>query len=130
MSANAGSKTKIPVEEHGLTTSDRIRPQATYNYDGEVTINSIPDRNHVVINKAYAAEKFTGSEKIYVGLREGCNISMPHIANGTYRGIMPDTIKKMLESTSFRVFVTITNGGYKVTLEKTWESVFYEGEST
>ncbi len=132
ITANEGSKTKIKISGHGLTTDDFIYIEGSQNYDSDITatpaeypIDSVPDKDHIIIVAAFVAETFTGDENIYVAVRKGdaWPISLTHEdgdADGYYDGILPDTLKGLTEygssdSIVYYLFVEIVKGTSKRT---------------
>ena len=134
-----GTKTSIECTGHGLVSSDYIRLAGFINYNGECSIDSIPDIDHLVIAKTHVDEEFVGDEKIYIGVPNGTKISMTHEggdADGYYDAILPDTLKGVLEYTEtstlagmvytglYYLFVEATKGSSKVTIRLLWQGEY------
>jgi len=143
-SENAGSKTKIKISKHNLTTDDFIYIEGSQNYDSDITadpaeyqIDSIPDADHIIIVAAYAAETFTGNENIYVAVRKGdaWPIELTHEESdddGYYDGILPDTLKALTiygsaESSIYYLFVEIVKGTSKRTERLKCKAIYPPG---
>ena len=91
-----GGKVGIPCTAHGLTSADYIRMEETINFNDEFSIDGDTTADEIVIVATYVAETFLGTEKIYIGILDGCNINLPYTGtDGIYRGILPDTLKRM-----------------------------------
>ena len=126
-----GGKVGIPCTAHGLTSSDYIRLCGTLNYDGEYAVDATSGTNEIVITATYVAEKFTGSELIYVGMKNGTNLSGVESPAGTYKVNLPDNIGGLqvyslsqgvsgkTETGWYWLFVTAVKGSTK----RTWREV-------
>lgn len=103
-----GGKVGIPVLNHDLVDTGYVRLQRFVNYDEEYDLDSVKN-DKIIITATYAAETFTGNEQIYVGIPNGCNITLTYVASsdGKYRGILPDTLKGLVEYSSSQ---TVSSG--------------------
>jgi len=93
-----GGLVGIPVPNHGLLSTDYIRLQgfvdAEYN-NVEFSIDSVK-KNKIFITATYVAEVFSGAERVYAGVPDGCNINVPYTGTpGQYRGILPDSMGRL-----------------------------------
>jgi len=124
-SANAGSKTKIRMRDHGLRSIDYVYIQGSQGYDGEYAIDAVED-GKITIPAAYVAEKFTGDELIYVGVVSGVNISLSYVAasNGNYQGILPDTMKALAEAAWYWIKVVATKDTTNLVAMKKYQAIF------
>ena len=101
----------IPSTAHGLVAGDYIRIEGSQNYNDEYEIQSV-SANEIVIESAYTAETFTGNEVIYIGMKNGTNITMAAAGSGgVYTGIMPDTLERMVEYSASQTFGELTTTG-------------------
>lgn len=126
-----GTKTKILVPNHGLTLNDHIRIQGSFSYEVSLGLDTIDDWQNITIAQAYVAEKFTGLEEVFIGLRNAKDISVATTgSSGNYKGTIPDSVKKLIKDSFYMVFFTITYGAFEITLAKRWEAEYYEGESS
>lgn len=93
-----GGNVGIPVIGHTLIANDYIRIEGSTNYNDEYSIVSVTN-DKIVITAAYVAETFLGTERVYEGVTNGTNITLPYVAasNGNYRGILPDTLLRLVE---------------------------------
>lgn len=122
--SDGGSKTKITVTDHGLKNYETcIRIEGSQAYDGECTISTF-EKNKLIIDVAYTAEKFRGDEVIYVGIPNGTGLPLSWVdpSDGNYKGILPDTLKGVLRNNAFYIFITITKGSNVKTYALEWES--------
>jgi hypothetical protein len=93
-----GGEVGIPVTDHGLVAGDYIRIEGSQNYNDEYAVEAGTTTNEIVITETYAAETFLGMEKIYVGVKNGTNLSMSAAGSGgKYTAILPDTLERMIE---------------------------------
>jgi hypothetical protein len=58
---NGDGDTRIPITAHGMSAGNMIRIAGSVAYDGIWTIISV-STNYIVIDKAYVAETFAGTE--------------------------------------------------------------------
>ncbi len=107
-----GGKVGIPVIGNGLTAADYVRGEGFLNYNDEYSIFKAKE-NKIIIAETYAPETFTGNERIFVGMTDGVNINLPYVAasDGNYRGILPDTLKGMVEYSATQTFGELTTTG-------------------
>ena len=107
-----GGDVGIPMASgHGLIAGDYIRIEGSQNYNDEYEIQSVASEK-IVITATYVAETFLGTETIYVGIKNGTNISMAAAGSGgRYTAIMPDTLQRMIEYGSTQGFGGATATG-------------------
>lgn len=122
-------RTQIESTAHGQLDNDFIRIISTDSYDGQYDIESVPDVDHIIIDKAYVAETFDGNEKFYIGLPNGKNITLSYIAesSGDYAGDLPENIGGLFEDTKHNVFVEVIFGSLYLLFKLKWEAVFHPG---
>jgi len=132
-----GGKVGIPVLNHGRIASDYVRFEGFVNYNAEYSIDSVTN-DKIIIVAAYVAETFTGNEQIFIGIEDGCNITLSYVAgsDGDYRGILPDTLKGLVEYGSsqtsgglvetglYYLFVTATKGADKTSKRMALEAKY------
>jgi len=107
-----GGKVGIPCTAHGLTSADYIRVEGSINYNDEYSIDGDTTANEIVIVETFVAETFLGMEKIYIGVPNGCNINLPYTDTpGKYRGILPDTLARMVEYSASQTYGGKTETG-------------------
>lgn len=97
VTANGGTKTTLPLVGHGLTTNDYIRIFGSISYDCEIAVDAVPDVDSITIAKAFVAETFIGTEKVYKAVRRGVGTwpetaSYVAASNGDYIGTLPDSL--------------------------------------
>ena len=92
-----GGKVGIPVIGHDCVANDYVRVK-TKKYSGEYSIDSVTN-DKIIIVETYVAETFKGTEKVYVGVPDGTNITLPYVggSEGNYRGTLPDTLEGLVE---------------------------------
>jgi hypothetical protein len=129
VSVAAGADTKITIPNHGLTTVDFIYIEGSYNYEKQKDVKTLDDWQNITIDDAYVAEKFTGLEKVFVGLRNAKDIAVTTTgAGGNYKGTLPDSVKKLIKDSFYHVRWLIVYGTSNINLLKRWEAEYYEGE--
>lgn len=107
-----GGKVGIPCTAHGLTSADYIRIEGSINYNKEVAVDGDTTADEIVIVATYVAETFNGYERIFVGIKNGTNISLPYTGTpGLYRGILPDTLCRLREYSATQTFGEKTEVG-------------------
>lgn len=106
-----GGKVGIPVIDHNCIANDYIRIEGSTNYNKEYTVSSVTN-DKIVVTETYVAETFLGTERVYHGVPNGTNITLPYVAasNGNYRGILPDDLERLVEYASSQ-----TTGGLSET---------------
>lgn len=133
-----GGNVGIPIVGNGLADSDYVRLLGFGNYDNEYSLVKAKE-NKIVIQATHQDEKFNGNEYVFVGVPGGCNLSLTYIgADGKYQGILPDTIKNLLNysarqtvssglvtSGQYYLFIKITNSGDVVTVVCEMKAGFY-----
>ena len=92
-----GGKVGIPVIDHNCIANDYVRIK-TKKYNGEYTINSVTN-DKIVITETYVAETFKSTGKVYIGVPNGYNITLPYVneSDGDYRGVLPHTLEGLVE---------------------------------
>lgn len=108
-----GGKVGIPIGTgHGLTEDDNIRMAGSIsNYNKEYSIDSV-EAEKIIVVETYVAETFLGTEKIYVGVPNGFNISLPYTGTpGLYRGILPHTLGRLIEYIASPTYGGLTQTG-------------------
>lgn len=105
-------KVGIPVIGHGLIANDYIRIEGSTNYNKEYSIDSVTN-DKIVITETYVAETFLGTERVYLGVPNGTNITLPYVADseGDYRGILPDTLERLVEYASSQTTSGLSESG-------------------
>jgi hypothetical protein len=107
-----GGLVGIPCTAHGLVENDYIRIEGSQNYNDEFTVHADTTVNEIVITHAQDAETFLGTEDIYIGMKNGTNISMtPAGSGGIYTAIMPDTLQRMIEYSASQEYGGLTTTG-------------------
>lgn len=107
-----GGKVGIPCTAHGLTSADYIRIEGSQNYNDEYAVDATSTANEIVITAAYVAETFLETERIFIGIADGTNISLPYTGTpGLYRGVLQDTMQRLIEYTATPTFGEITETG-------------------
>jgi hypothetical protein len=108
----APNEVGIPMDTgHGLVAGDYIRIEGSQNYNDEYEIQSV-SANEIVIESAFTAETFLGTEVIYIGMKNGTNISMAAKGSGgIYTAIMPDTLQRMVEYSASQEYGGLTTTG-------------------
>jgi len=93
-----GGKVGIPVIGHTCVANDYVRIESSRKYNKECTVDSVTN-DKIVITAAYVAETFSGAERVYLGVPNGCDITLPYVtdSNGNYRGTLPDTMEGLVE---------------------------------
>lgn len=91
-------KVGIPVIGHTSVASDYVRIESSRKYNKEYSIVSVTN-DKLVITATYVAETFSGAERVYLGVPNGCNITLPYVtdSDGNYRGTLPDTMEGLVE---------------------------------
>jgi hypothetical protein len=93
-----GDKVGIPCTGHGLSSVDYIRLEGSINYNDEYAVDATSTANQIVIVETYVAETFLGTERIFVGILNGINVSLPYTGTpGEYRGVLPHTLGRLVE---------------------------------
>lgn len=107
-----GGLVGIPCTAHGQVEDDYIRMEGSQSYNDEFAVHADTTANEIVITHDQDAETFLGTEKIYIGMKNGTNISMtPAGSGGTYTGILPDTLQRMVEYSASQTYGELTTTG-------------------
>ena len=108
-----GGLVGIPITAHGLLAGDYVRIEGSQNYNDEYAIVSAT-ADEIVITATYVAETFLGTEVIYVGVKNGTNLSLSYVAasNGIYQGVLPDTLQRIVEYSASQTYGGKTETGY------------------
>lgn len=108
-----GGKVGIPCTAHGMTSTDNIRIEGSIaDYNKEYSVDGDTTTNEIVIVETFAAETFTGTERIFVGVPNGFNISLPYTGTpGEYRGVLPHTLGRLIVYTATPTFGETTVTG-------------------
>lgn len=123
-------RTQIESTGHGQLDDDFIRIVSTDSFDGQYDIESVPDVDHIIIDKAYVAEVFDGDEKFYVGLPNGKDLvfSPDGEETGGYNGNLPNNIGGLFEDTKHPVFITVVYGSLDLVFKLMWPAIFHPGK--
>lgn len=91
-------KVGIPVIDHNRIADDYIRIESSRKYNKEYTIDSVTN-DKIVVTATYVAETFKGTEKVYLGVPNGTDITLSFVAasEGNYRGVLPHTLEGLIE---------------------------------
>jgi len=107
-----GGKVGIPCTAHGQVEDDYIRMEGSQSYNDEFAVHADTTANEIVIVATFIAESFLGTEKIYIGVINGCNISLPYTDSpGVYRGILPHTLGRLVEYAANQEYGGLTTTG-------------------
>ena len=119
--ANAGGgDVTIPIEGHKLIVGNYIRIEGSINYDIlPDTVGSLlwpikaVARDSITFAHAYTAEALAGDEEIYIGVggTEAKNVALAHVAAGTYTGLLPEDVRRVLRNKKFALFINISIDG-------------------
>lgn len=106
-------KVGIPCTAHGLVEGDYIRIVGSVNYNDEYAVHADTTANEIVITATYVAETFSGTERIYIGVKDGTNITLDYVAEsaGVYKGNLPDTLRGIIEYSASQAFGGVTTTG-------------------
>ena len=108
-----GGKVGIPCTAHGLTSVDYIRIEGSINYNDEYAVDATSTANEIVITETFVAETFLGTERIFVGVLNGINISLPYTGTpGEYRGILPHTLGRLVEYSASQTYGEPSQTGF------------------
>jgi len=121
-----GGKVGVPATSHGLSADDYIRLEGTENYDGEYAIDSV-EANKIIIVATYVAETLSGAEKIYTGVPNGTNLPVNYVdaSDGNYEGVLPDTLKGIVERDWYCLFVEAIKDTNRLTSRLKWKAVYH-----
>lgn len=114
--SHAAGVTTIPVDEDLVAEASPT---------GEI-------KAEVVITKAYAAEVWTGREKLFVAPdpTNGVDITLTEVgATATYKGTLPDTLVDIVERNWYHLFIDITKAAMNLLVKVTWKAVYYPEET-
>jgi len=119
-------KVGIPATGHGRSADDYIRLEGFDNYDGEYEIDSV-SANEIVIVATYVQETLSGTEQIYVGVPFGTDISLTYVdgSDGNYQGVLPDTLKGLIERNWYFLFITAIKDTSRLTSKLKWKAVYH-----
>ena len=130
-SVAAGADTKLTIPNHGLDTNDFIYIEGSGNYEGQKDVKVQDAWNKLTIDDAYVLEKFLGTEKVFIGLRNAKSISLTSTGSGgNYKGTLPDSVKKLIKDSFYHVRWFIVYGTFNIMIVKRWEAEYYEGGSS
>jgi len=117
---------KIRIKDHGLTVIDWVRIEGTLNYDGEYQLQAVGE-DFIEITHAFEAERFTGDELVYVGVRNGKSIPMTHEEGdepGFYDGVLPSTLKGLIVHAYYWRILSIIDTGIVLTTRQRCKAMY------
>ena len=122
-SDEGGGEVGFKVTAHGLTTGDYIRIVGSINYDQEIDV-TVTDADNFTITDTYVAEAVFSTIDIFVVVPNAYQISIPHIATGNYRGVLPDTMH-LINELWYRVFTDVNASGTRLLMQDRLQAVYF-----
>lgn len=115
ITANAGADTKILVTGHNLFSyQDFVYLESTQNFNGFQAVQALTE-DSITIDGAFAAEKFIGDEKIYIGIPGGKEIAVAY-SDPYWIGKIPKELKGLKVDDPIVIFLTLDGGTYEIVI--------------
>jgi len=111
-----GADTKILVANHGLFSYENFCYfEGTQAFEGQDDIVGYTE-DTITIETDFVAERFTGAEKIYVGIPNGKDISLS-FSSPYWKAKIPKTLLGLIIDSSIIIMIFIDGGTYDAVIQ-------------